>query len=304
MGLFLVCSASWLAGCGSSSGGPGGGTGNGNLRATIDGQSWVADASSAQAVADAKAPGVIGITGTRAASASNALSIELDLGYLTGPKTYPLGVNAGTTAGGGATVFQVQGTTTAIWTTDFSGDRGSVTVTSLAGGRFAGTFLFTAPPQSSGGATNDRTVTDGSFDLPLPAAFQAAAADDYGSSISATMNGQAWNGATVTGLGDTSTGALSFGGTSTAYLLNFGTTKPIQAGQTYDETAMQITASNQSTSPLLWGAAGTVCSVTVTSLTAKRIAGTFTATLPGVGTHTTPLVITNGVFDVRVDPPN
>jgi hypothetical protein len=67
---------------------------------------------------------------------------------------------------------------------------------------------------------------------------------------------------------------------------------------------MQITASNQSTSPLLWGAAGTVCSVTVTSLTAKRIAGTFTATLPGVGTNTTPLVITNGVFDVRVDPPN
>jgi hypothetical protein len=304
IGLSVICSAPWLAACGSSSG-PGGGGGSANFRATIDGVSWAADANGAEVVADAKAPGVIGITGTHAASASNYLSLELDLGYLIGPKTYPLGVNAGTTAGGGGTVLQVQGTTTAIWTTDFSGNRGSITVTSLSGGRFAGTFLFTAPPEPGFGATGDRTVTDGSFDLPLPAEFQAAAADDYGSSISATLNGQAWNGATVTGLGNTSTGALAFGGTSTDYLVNFGTTMPVQAGQTYDQTAMQLTASSQSTSsPLLWGAAGTVCSVTVTSLTAKRVAGTFTATLPGVGTNTTPLVITNGVFDVRIDPAN
>src|SRR5262249_27470551 len=148
-----------------------------------DGQQWVADANSVQVTVDARTPGAIGIVGSHVASASNDLSLQLALGFVDGPKTYPLGVNAGTTAGGSATVFDQQGSTVGIWTTDLSGDRGSLTVTSMpsmADGRFAGTFQFTAPPQLGSAVSNTRTVTDGSFDLTLPAAFQAPAADDAG----------------------------------------------------------------------------------------------------------------------------
>jgi len=299
IGAFAVSALS----CGGGTGGSRVNGGAGDFRATIDGQSWVADANTVQVTADAKAPGVLAITGTHVTSASNYLSLELALGFLNGPKTYPLGVNAGTNAGGSATVFQQQGSTTGIWATDFSGDRGSLTVTVMGNGQLAGTFLFTAPPQLGSTVTNDRTVTNGIFNLALPAAFQPAAADDYGSSITATINGQAWNGATVTGVGDTSTGALSFGGSSTSYLLNLTTATPVQAGQTYDQTAITMSASDETTPGKSWAGSGSVVSLTVSSLTTKRIIGTFSATLPPVGAATTPLTITSGTFDVRIDPP-
>jgi len=297
----MLCSLPCLVGCGGSVAGPGGG-GSGSMRATIDSQSWVADANAVQVSADAKAPGVLGVIGTHTTSASDYLTVQLALGYLTGPKTYPLDVNAGTNAGGSATVLDQQGSGVGIWATDLSGDRGSVTVTSMADGRFAGTFQFTAPPQLGSSVANTRTITNGSFDLPLPAAFQAPAADDYGSSLTATINGQPWNGATVTGLGDTSTGALSFGGTTTGYLLNFTTSTPVQAGMTYDQTAMQVTASNLGASGMNWGGGGNVVSVAVPSLTAKRIIGTFSGTLAGLPSSLPPLSITGGAFDVRIDP--
>src|SRR5205085_1351659 len=113
IGAFAICTLSHLASCGGSGGGGlgSGGGGKSNFRATIDGQSWIADANAVQVSADAKAPGVLALTGTHVTSASNYLSLELALGYLTGPKTYPLGVNAGTNAGGRATVFEQQGST-------------------------------------------------------------------------------------------------------------------------------------------------------------------------------------------------
>jgi hypothetical protein len=40
--------------------------------------------------------------------------------------------------------------------------------------------------------------------------------------------------------------------------------------------------------------------VTVTSLSAKRVAGTFTATLPPFSGAGAPLAITGGKFDVRI----
>jgi hypothetical protein len=76
----------------------------------------------------------------------------------------------------------------------------------------------------------------------------------------------------------------------------------VQAGMTYDQTAVQVTASNLGASNMNWGGSGNVVSVTVTSLTAKRVAGSFTATLAGIPSSLPPLSITGGVFDVRIDP--
>jgi len=53
-----------------------------------------------------------------------------------------------------------------------------------------------------------------------------------------------------------------------------------------------------------WGCTGTIASVTLTSLTANRAAGTFIATLPalGGGAATGPLTFSGGAFDIRIDP--
>ena len=168
----------------------------------------------------------------------------------------------------------------------------------MTAAHFAGTFQFTAPPQLGSTVTNTRTVTDGSFDLPLPAEFQPPAADDYGSSIAATVDGQPWNGATVTGLGDSAAGALSFGGMTTTVSLSFVTAMAVQSGGTYDQNGVRITAINGSAS---WGGtSAATSSVTITSLSAKRVADTFTATLPPLSGAGAPLSITGGTFDVRI----
>jgi hypothetical protein len=296
LGLLAISALPHLVACG---GGPGGGSSaGGNFRATIDGKMWVADANTTQVTASASTPGAVTITGTKVGPGGSYMSLMLALGFIDGAKTYPLGVNQGSNAGGSAQILDQTGGSVGIWMTDFSGARGTVTVTNRTATRFAGTFQFTAPPQLGSTVTTTRTVTDGSFDLALPATFQPPAADDYGSLITATVDGQPWNGATVTGLGDTAAGALSFGGMTTTISLSFVTAMAVQAGGTYDQNGVRITAVNGSTS---WGGtSAATSSVTVTSLSAKRVAGTFTATLPPLSGAAAPLSITGGTFDVRV----
>jgi hypothetical protein len=115
------------------------------------------------------------------------------------------------------------------------------------------------------------------------------------------LNGQPWNGATVVGLGNTAAGALSFGGMTTGVSLSFVTSTPVQAGSSYDGTGVRLTASGTGAN-CCWGASGDVSSVTVTTLSTRRVAGTFAATLSPTGSATAPLVITGGTFDVRIDP--
>jgi hypothetical protein len=314
IGLFAVCSLQSLAACGGGSGGgPGGGgagggtaTGSGHLRATIDGQAWAADQNTIQVNSSAAVPGTLTITGTRVTSAANYLSLTMALGYINGPATYPLGVNQGTNAGGTVTVLdQSSASQLGIWMTDLTGARGTLTVTSMSATRIAGTFQFMAPPQTGSAVTSTRTVTDGDFELPIPAAFAPTTADNYGSLIKATFNGGPWNGATVVGLGTPSSGVLSFGGTTTGVSLNLITVTAVQVGGTYDQTGVRLMASGTGAS-CCWGGNGDLSSVTITSLGATRAAGTFTATLPAAGgsAATGPLIITGGTFDVRFSPAN
>lgn len=66
-----------------------------------------------------------------------------------------------------------------------------------------------------------------------------------------------------------------------------------------------ITAGLNGSPDCCWGlnAGGDVITVNVTSITPDRVQGTFSGTLqPHVGQPaTTPLVVTNGVFDVGID---
>jgi hypothetical protein len=264
------------------------------LRATIDGRPWVADADTIHVGAGGMPSSSLSFMGADVVATENQISMAFNLGYIDGPKTYPLGVNSATNAGGTVTVTDPPSTNGGgFWWTDLNGASGSLTVTGMSSSWFEGTFQFVAPEYLDT-TTIMHTVTDGRFELPVPAEFQTPTADDYGSTMTATVNGQAWNGATVTGLGNPASGALSFSGMSTALSINFTALTPLSVG-TFDQTGVRITATGAN------GSTGSVSSVNVTTLTATRIVGTFSATLPTMSGTASSLTITAGTFDVRID---
>jgi len=298
------------AGCGGG-GTPGSSTsgtttskvGAGNISATIDGAAWTSSGSNSVVTASSKVPGELTIEGLQG-SAANYTSLELILGFLTGPGTYPFGVNQGSTPGGTASVITVASASSfSDWMTDFSGMRGTITFATLAGGHMTGTFAFTAPPEAGSTLTNTRTVTDGTFDLDVPSGFLPASGDGIGSTMTATLDGQPWVGATVEGVGDPASGVLSITAMTSGVSLTLVTTTPVAAGGTYDQTAISIQATGTG-DDCCWGGSGGTLSLTITSLTATRAAGSFSASIPVLagGNATAPLTITSGAFDVAIQP--
>ncbi len=303
----LLCS---LAACSSgSSTGPGGNNGNNNgtrqgtFTAVIDGQSWVSTTNQTTGGSGSnQVPGLVSISGTKLVSATNYTTLTLTLGYIAGPGTYPLGVNQGTTAGGIGLVFAPQGSSFGDWSTGLSGAAGTVTVTSLTSTRIVGTFQFTAPPQAFTSTTGTRVVTDGVFDMPLPASFAAAPAANKGSKVAAQIGGAAWNAATVVSLG--ANGVFGFTATTDSLSVSLTPGTVMSAGNSYPiggagGATMIVIKSGTS---LSWTSAGgsAVGTISVGSYSGTRAAGTFSAILGGSGGA---LVMTNGTFDVRIDTP-
>lgn len=304
--VFLLIPALACSGGGGGSTGPvsTGSGGQGTFTAVIDGANWASTTNQTTTSTGASAvPGTIVITGTQLVSATNYTTLTINLGYLSGPGTYPLGVNPGTTAGGTGQVIGPQsGSAIGDWSTNLTGSAGSLTVTSLTSTRITGTFQFTAPPQSFTQTTGTRVVTNGAFDMPLPSGFSVAPADNDGSKVSATIGGKAWNGATVVSLG--TAGVFGFTASTDSLSVSFTPATTMSAGSTYPiggsgGASMIVTATGTSSS---WSSAGAsaVGSFSVTSDSGTRATGTFSATLSGTGGT---LVIAGGTFDVRVDSP-
>lgn len=277
---------------------PGGGNGGGDspFRATIDGQSWSADASSVTVTpGSAGAPGSLVITGTRVTSGSDFRAISLLLGFIEGPGTYALGVNFGTNGGGSATVTIAAGGATTSFMTVLSGAAGAVTVTRLSGGRIAGTFAFEADPTV--GASTAVSVTSGSFDVPLPAGFATATGDARGSRVSASFGGAAWNAATIIGLGENNT--LGITATNTTHVLTLNPLVPVASGGTYtigENVNLRVHLAGQQTA---WGGQGSTGTVTLTTYGARAV-GTFSGVLTPIAGGGGNLTVTNGTFDVRL----
>jgi hypothetical protein len=303
----LLCS---FAACSSgSSTGPGGNNGNNNgtrqgtFTAVIDGQSWVSTTNQTTGGSGSnQVPGLISISGTKLVSATNYTSLTLTLGYIAGPGTYPLGVNQGTTAGGTGLIFAPQGSTFGDWSTGFTGAAGTLTVTSLTSSRIGGTFQFTAPPQAFTSTTGTRVVTDGVFDMPLPASFTAAPAANKGSKVAAQIGGAAWNAATVVSLG--ANGVFGFTATTDSLSVSLTPGTVMSPGNSYPiggQGGATMIAVKSGTS-LSWTSAGgnAVGTISVGSYSGARATGTFSAALSGSGGA---LVFTNGTFDVRIDTP-
>jgi hypothetical protein len=298
LGSLVVGALTALTACEGDAGNATSGADVDDFRATVDGALWVADAATIEVRGSPTLRSTITISGTRASASGDYKTLALALGYINGPKIYPLGVNPTSNAGGTATITEHVAGNTSVWATDLNGGRGTLRVTSMTEERILAVFEFIAPPEAGGTATETRTAAGG-FDLKLPPLYQPPMGDDYGSSMSASIDDEPWNGATVVGAGDPSAGTLSFGGMTTGLSLSFTTATPVQAGTTYDQTGIRLSAAGNGGT---WGdGAGDVSSVTVTALDARRIAGTFTATLAPVTGATAPLVIAVGAFDVRID---
>ncbi|MGV3710918.1 MAG: hypothetical protein ACO1Q7_18995 [Gemmatimonas sp.] len=88
---------------------------------------------------------------------SNTRQINLNLVGVTTTGTIQIG--AGNLSVGTVTVG------TSAWTSTLTGGTGSVTLTTLSSTRAIGTFSFTALPATNTGATGNKSVTNGSFDV-------------------------------------------------------------------------------------------------------------------------------------------
>jgi len=302
-----------LFGCGGDTAPTSTSGGGGSFSASIDGVAWTADASTAEA--RHSQPGKYILGGTKTTGTSQ-LGLEIDLYNIAAAGTYPLGV--------GDKVFGGVGWVTAAspptyWLTPFSGTAGTVTITSLSDTRITGSFSYNAPAYTViGNATGTKTVTGGTFDLPVKiTGTVGAVAANAGGKMSAVVGGVPWNAANVTY--NKASGNIQFTGDNTSYLVGINLASVTGTG-TFNLTTSPLrilTVSGPATNPTgvncCWG--GTVGlvqdtivtlkdvgSVTISTFSATRIAGTFGAVLAGVPNTVAngQLVVANGSFDIGI----
>ena len=290
-------------GGGSESTGPdNGGNGQNRFTAKIDGANWASNSGVERVGVTISQPGLFTLTGIQLGG--SGLTIVMTLTNIAGPGTYPLGVGF-SVAGGNVLISSAAGPG---WRTAQTGADGTITITTLTSSRIEGTFNFTAVP-FTGGATGNRTVTDGSFSLELkPTGTIGPLPDNAGHKVSASFNGTPFNAAEISANYLTLTsGTLSIAATTPTRSLSVQFTGiPVGTG-TYNISSalplriLGVTTLNgtQIQSNYTSSAAGSTGSVTITSFTATRIKGTFTAVLqPIAGQATGTMTITNGTFDI------
>jgi hypothetical protein len=290
------------AACGGDSTGPGGGGGGGGagMTAKINATSWSATQVQVSAGAAGGVPGTIVITGVKVAGQSTT-SISVILGFISGPGTYRLGVNQASTPGGtGLLLETAPPATSEARTTPFTGAGGTVVITSLTSTRIKGTFDFVAVPILGSTFTGNKSITNGTFDVELPANFTSVPAANHGSTVQADLGGTPFFGATVVGIG--SMGSYAFGGNTEEFDLSFVTQTPVNATGDYAlGTGIRLTVQNKETNDVWGGAAAATGTVTITSVANGRLVGTFSGTLQPNGQAPGTLVVANGSFDVRID---
>jgi len=296
-----------VASCSSSPTGPS--DGSGTFTATIDGSNFTASSSANAATANGSAtvPGFVVIQGTQITSTTNVTTISIELGFIAGTGTYPLGVNQDTTAGGGATVSVSTSGSFKSWNTDLDGAAGTIVITKLTSTEIAGTFNFTAP-RALGQSGADTTVANGKFDVPL-SSFVAASSTNPGNLFKITsLGGSAFNGATIvfqgsaSSFGFTATTTKTVNGSLVTTSVFLGSTGTITAGTSYPISTpagggpyISILATiGSATFGAPGGQPGDNGTVTISSNSGGRLKGTFSGNLQSG------LSIVGGTFDVKI----
>src|SRR5690606_18695757 len=194
----LIIPALVLFGCnGGATDSESGGRGGSGFSAEIDGRNWESDSKSALAQTNAGLPGYVSISGVQSSGGQAMSTLNITLYNVSGTGSYDLGVGL-SIIGGMAMLGESSsaGAQTSAWITPMNGRAGKLEITSLEGGRIAGTFRFTLEPGAGNASTGERTVTEGRIDLPLNGTLAPLAANT-GSMITAKLNGEPFKAATV-----------------------------------------------------------------------------------------------------------
>ncbi len=281
-------------GCSSDGGGPagpgsnnnGGGTG---FTARIDGTAWSSSASTIQVTGNPSnpGPGQLIISGI---DLNTGRSVQLILAFVSGPGTYPLGVNMLSTPGGTGTAV-VAGSS---WLTPLSGAAGSVEITARTATRIAGSFEFTGDALI-GATPPQRTVTEGAFDITVSAGLPPLPTLQ-GSTMSAELGGADWNAATIVATQPSAT-SFSFSASNTEYTITASPKQPVAAGNSYGiPSQMSFTVVHTATGNS-WAATagGDIGSWTIESFTDEGMSGSFSGTIPGLSAPSA-LTIVGGVY--------
>jgi hypothetical protein len=294
----LALALSTAAACGGGDPtGPGGLDGTGMV-ATVDGAPWVAHELSI--AAGAGGAGSFTIVGAES-NGGTSRSITLALYNIRGIGTYPLGTSSFMV--GGRAQFSEAGT---VWATPSSGVAGIVTLTDLTPTHIAGTFEYVAEISSGSSGTQSHTVTNGAFDMPLQTTGTLPAVpDNAGHVVKATVRGTPFNAASAHATTSITGGGLGFNANDLTYQIGLSLSTVNATGTyTLDQPAgrlLFVTGMGVGSPNCCWGAtASDVGTITITSVTATRMKGTFSGTLqPQSGSgQTQALVIANGTFDI------
>lgn len=310
---FVVAGLGVVLGCGGgptnpNGGGGGGGGGGGSgthLTANLDGIAWAASTAAGGTTGVLVSPndGRYLLGGTDVINGGPSTTLGLIFGPIDTLGTYPLGVDGVTIAGGMGTV--TEGTGAKTWSTPLDGVSGTITITSITTTRIAGSFSYTAAGLT-GGATGNRVVTSGDFDLPFTGGTGTlpATPDSVGGSFTASFNGTPWSAAIQSSSRNANNGLLLISGINTASFLTITTALPAGPGTYTMDNAnghqLLVYAGSGQGAVCCWGVLGDTGTMHLTSLTTTRARGTLTATLspkPGTAASGT-LTITNGSFDV------
>ncbi|MEZ4651606.1 MAG: DUF6252 family protein [Candidatus Eisenbacteria bacterium] len=276
---------------------------DGEMTATVDGAAWAAATSSLSATLIEDVPGGILIEGTADLGVAYR-QITLSLYNIDGTGTYPLGVTA--SMFGGYATYAISG---GQWHSPYTGASGSVTIQELSNDRIKGTFQFHATPILGSQSPTTHDVTGGQFDLPLESPLTAVPVDvggsfhvkvgdvDYSASYFAVTPNGTGGYVLTTGNDDYQVGIFLDGIAGTgSYPLSFPT------------RSIVINPGNSPSEGIscCWGPSledtGTI---TLTTISADRLVGTFSATLaPRNGTDATESVtLVGGMFDLGLSVP-
>lgn len=247
-----------------------------NFTAKIDGVDWNAEFAP---IASNPQPGMYVVSGVR--TQGNVYTMVFTLNNITGTGTFPLGVNISAFGG-----YALLSDASDGWTTTLDGAAGEIVITTLTPTRIVATFEFVADPLSGTGPA--RTVTNGQFDVTITGTG-GVALPNQGSSVTGTIGG-AFTSAQATHI-------LSVGGTPTLTIVANNTDRSVTMGIANMTGAGTYTLSSSApvrtifanadlTSPTaVWRSdqAGGSGEVIISSVTADRIVGSFTATLVPFG---------------------
>jgi len=155
-----LCTLLALAACGGNTPTGSGGATESSMAATADGMDF---RPASGAITATRAGNALLFTGTQT-SGNTTISVTISLPSVTLPGTLTLNPNQPSQFGK-LIISMGSAATTGAWSTVLSPGSGTVTLTTVAAQRVAGTFQFTGQFDASTAATGQKSVTSGSFDL-------------------------------------------------------------------------------------------------------------------------------------------